>query len=100
MKSIKISRMLLDQFMSNTREQDKDRRIGTSTGVALGIISTAMRNPELAIVINECDNRLRNESLAKLVLSLLNKLGLEYFRIDYTRLTLTYYPFVDIEIID
>lgn len=98
---MKVSRLLLDEFVSNAKNSvHNNRRIGTSTGIALDIISTAMLNPEVPVLIEESKGcaRVRNEVLGGIVGALLTKLGFKYFRIDYTALTLTYYPFVDVEV--
>lgn len=99
MKSIKVSKLLLDSFMASMKQGDETRCIGTSTGLALGIISMAMLNPGNHINVKDSRNTVvANRELLRIVSDVISKLELKFFLISSANNTVVYTPFVHIEI--
>lgn len=101
MRNIRVSKLLLDNFMSNIKEGDATRCIGTSTGLALGVISMAMLNPGNEISVKDNRNTIvANRELLRLVSDLISKMELRFFLINSSNNTIVYTPYVNIEIYD
>lgn len=95
---MKVSRMLLEGMIGCKLEHVANRRTGKSTGRALVLIGMAMQNPQKPVPLVEVENsHAQNKHLIPLVQSLIEKLELKFFMINWTNGTLTYNPFVEID---
>lgn len=76
-----------------------DRATGKSTGHYLELISRAMRSPEKSVrVYSDHDpmSQIQNDMAFKEVLSLIHKLGLDWFEYKRFDRTITYKPYVEV----
>lgn len=102
---MKISKLWLDnvdkELLARTILKDgidiSNRCTGKSTGNVLSIIGAAMTNPNKPIKVSE-NGDWTDRHLYDMTWKLIEKLNLKYFTLRRTDMTLTYNPFVEVEV--
>lgn len=97
---MKVSKRLIEAQLEFPKSE-WDRRSGKSLAIILNVISTAMMNPEQKVKMYDHYKSSNNILVVNNMLrakELIITLGLKYFYLNHNDNTITYRPFVDLDL--